>query len=356
VKIMSSEQHTLRPEIIVASEEELHEAVKVSGATVILSQTITLLREVEIKNISQGLIVDGRGWSVIGQGSTRCLNVNDAEVNFHNLTIQDGRAQDGGGVFVNGNATVSFSSVFITDNSAAQNGGGIWVGGGSIVSFVNSEITTSHSENVGGAIFAEKGSEISVTETKLKDNMALLGGGGVFARGDAKVFFKKSVFTGNSANSKNFGAAIYNNGGSIILAGSFLDTATETVKGSVSVYSTCPIGSFNVGDSAVRCTSGWCTGNPEDGRYTVPANLLGGECTTCAEGTTTSCCGSRSDAVCVHPSSVTTCSAFEMSLCHLDTFPPSETPTLSPIASPTEDLQVLTASPSPMPEFFSHVR
>jgi len=324
---------------IVSNEIQFREAVSFSETTLLLSHDMSLSEEVVISNVT-GLTIDGQGMTVSGGGLVRCFKTVDAVVTFVNITIADGYGDVGGGVKVSGNSSVWFESSSLLNNAATGNGGGLWVGGGSstVVVLENSEISESYAAMNGGGMYAEQGASISVTRCRMDHNAAPLGGGALSTQDNALVVFKETTFTRSSSDSLIFGTAINNKGGVVVLGGCSLASLTESVKGKVTVLSTCEVGFYHESFIAARCVSpGWCTDNAEDGRFNVPAELLTGECSACGAGLTTACCGSRSESSCVDPSSpMAVCSAFEESMCKPLPEPPSPATTEPPSPAPTE--------------------
>jgi parallel beta-helix repeat protein len=119
----------------------------VSG-TIVLSATLPAITD------PAGLTLDGteRHITVSGAHQFRVLEVESgATLNLHHLTVANGFAQAGGGIFnVGGTVTVTAST--FTGNSATRNGGGIVIFASGTVTVTNSTFS-GNSADVGGGIF-----------------------------------------------------------------------------------------------------------------------------------------------------------------------------------------------------------
>ncbi|MCP3960869.1 MAG: hypothetical protein GY719_23740 [bacterium] len=128
-------------------------------------------------------IVDG------GQnGSVFQVSCSSCQVNLKNLRIQNGVAQDGGGVY-SANANLQLRKVLLEQNEASGRGGGVYSTGPLLV--LNSEV---HSNRAyfGGGLHSQ--ADITVKNSKIGTNFGTHGGGIYVVAGRSLTFTKGRVF------------------------------------------------------------------------------------------------------------------------------------------------------------------
>ncbi len=166
-------------------------------------------------------------------------DVQPITVNISGLTIQDGRAREGGAVYNHSRSTLVLSDCVIgPNNQAIESGGGIsnkygsvtlnrctiWgnsqiaqpgydlLGGGGIVTYnspasttlINSTVSGNSADTYGGGIFAGSGSVVTLVHTTVTENKANEdfttapsgGGGGIF-NSNSTVSLQNSIVAGN---------------------------------------------------------------------------------------------------------------------------------------------------------------
>jgi len=144
--------------------------------------TISLTSE---KVITASATIDGgSGVTLSGGGVARVFKVEwTAGLDLRNLTIADGHAEDGGGIFNNGGA-LALTNCTLSGNSAALCGGGIYNGG--TLALTNCTLS-GNSAGAGGGIC--NGGTATVTNSTLSGNSASAdpisicwhaGGGGIY--------------------------------------------------------------------------------------------------------------------------------------------------------------------------------
>lgn len=196
-----------------------------------------------------GVIIEGTsGWDervldVIG-GSTVAsrtdVTITDATIRNGNATVGGIESSKGGGIQVNGNATViggaslTLQQSTVTDNTAVGTGGGIYDAGGSSITLQDSTVSNNTAGNNvnggGGGIFSS--GTVTLANSEVTGNEGVgLGGGihfGSFA-GSPTLTMTDSTVSGNTvANAGGF-----TNGGGIYFFGASM-TATindSTVSG-----------------------------------------------------------------------------------------------------------------------------
>lgn len=203
-----------------------------------------------------GVTIEGTtGWSerildIIGGASvaTRTdVTITDATIRNGNATVGGIESSKGGGIQVNGNATViggaslTLQQSTVTDNTAVGIGGGIYDAGGSSITLQDSTVSNNTAGNNinggGGGIFSS--GTVTLTNSEVTGNEGVgLGGGihfGSFA-GSPTLTMTDSTVSGNTvANAGGF-----TNGGGIYFFGS---TMTATINDSTVSGNTAASGS-----------------------------------------------------------------------------------------------------------------
>jgi filamentous hemagglutinin family protein len=185
-----------------------------------LNGTITLQLGELFVNDSHGLIVNGNGATntiIDGNNTSRVFNVTAGDITFNSVTIRNGNANFGGGIFATGNVTLTNSTVSdntansagggilavstvtltnstVSGNTAGVDGGGIWTFG--TVTLTNSTVSGNTAGQFGGGIWAV--STVSLTNSTVSGNAAsIFDGGGIWANGT--VTLTNSTVSGNTA-------------------------------------------------------------------------------------------------------------------------------------------------------------
>lgn len=169
--------------------------------------------------------------------NSRVLKVTSGSVNIKSLTLKNGSADNGAGIYLEGNVNVTLDSgAYIQSNTASKCGGGIYMNNetgqesyltildGAQISGNNTNATTG--EDTGGAgIFCSKKCSIVMKGGTVSLNKSQTYGGGIFNNG--KVYMSGNAVIGNSSvGSNNYaylstgcsnyaeksGGGIYNNG------------------------------------------------------------------------------------------------------------------------------------------------
>ncbi|MEZ6140841.1 MAG: hypothetical protein R3B84_09740 [Zavarzinella sp.] len=225
--------------------------------------TINLGSELQLTETGASNIttINGTGITVSGNNAVRVLYVDsNVHATLNNLTIANGRASEGGGIYNAGTITIDNSTV--SDNSA-DFGGGIYntsfgtitidgstisgnsadVGGGLLnngtITIDNSTVSDNSAQNSAGGI-ANSGT-IHLNLSTITNNSADTVGGGGYNFGLGTFTINNSTVSGNSANdagglfntdfgtinltngttvsdnSANDGGGVYNNSGTITI-------------------------------------------------------------------------------------------------------------------------------------------
>jgi LPXTG-site transpeptidase (sortase) family protein len=137
--------------------------------------TITLSSEL---SITKNMTLSGSGHNIVisGQNAVRVFNIGSVIITLDTLTIANGRADDGGGVFSLGYLTIKDC----TFSGNRTNG-----------------ISSSPYQSSGGAILSLTAYPLSILNSTFINNQALKGGG-IYS--DSPLTIRNSTFSGNSAD------------------------------------------------------------------------------------------------------------------------------------------------------------
>lgn len=154
------------------------------------------------------------GLTVSGQHQSRVFEIVDgATDSISGLTIENGNATFGGGIYNRGTLTVSGSTL---SGNTGYYGGGIFNGYGGSTTLIGSTLSGNYATSSGGGISNERFGTVTVNGSNLSGNHAH-SGGGIASGGTLTV--NDSNLSGNTCS--QLGGAILNGGG-----------ATATVNGS----------------------------------------------------------------------------------------------------------------------------
>ena len=177
-------------------------------------QAITLLPSLGTLNLTNTSVpeaINGPGASIVtvsGGGQVQVFDVpSRVTATIAGLTIANGYAANGGGIYDAG--TLAVNSSTISDNSANSNGGGIYDVGTLAVN--NSTISDNSANTDGGAIFG--GGGVTLTNSTSSSNAAEYGGA-VYDAGPLTL--TNSTLSTNSASNK--GGGIYNTSAGQLIA------------------------------------------------------------------------------------------------------------------------------------------
>jgi hypothetical protein len=212
-----------------------------SGNTLVLcSGTYHLASNLRVSDISN-VVLSGVGadQTTLDGGNSVGVIKNEGTTKLQGMTITNGRADRGGGIYNTGH--LELENVIVRGNTAERYGGGIWTddevqmfnssvtgntagdGGGGIAIFTNSGfagLTNSHVTNntatgAGGGVYVYEGSTVFVSDgSTVADNTAsVASGGGIFnENGTVKILGgRPSSVSGNAAREGN-GGGIYTTG------------------------------------------------------------------------------------------------------------------------------------------------
>ena len=180
-------------------------ASSLSGDTITLTSTLTLTSNVTITGLgATSLAISGNNtFEVFKVAAPNIAPVVTATI--ANLTIENGKASEGGGIYNSG--TLTLSNVTITGNSAVS-GAGIYDVTGGMLTLSNATISNNTAQKKGGGIYWPSGGTLSLTNSTLSANSAASGGGVYIAGGSASL--SNDIVSSNTATS--MGGGIYSAG------------------------------------------------------------------------------------------------------------------------------------------------
>ena len=214
--------------------------------------------------------------TISGDNVSRVFSIDaDVNVDISDVTIADGSALNGGGIYNNGVLTITNGT--LAGNTAEDLGGGIYNNG--VLTIANSTLAGNTSENLGGGIFNDR-AFITVTGSTLCENSAKYDGGGIFGV-QCQASITHSTVSANSARGGGGIAVIYGTltlthstvsansahrggrGGGILIGRSTATITGTTVSGnSASLIG----GGIRNDQSRLRLSNSTISGNSSDGQ------------------------------------------------------------------------------------------
>ena len=127
--------------------------------------------------ISEDFTINGNGLAIDGGNAARLFNVSSATLTLNNITLTNGKADEGAAVYVDNGAKLDANDVTFSSNIALDNGGAIYTDGGEItltncVLDANdvTNLETSAAQNMGGAAIYAKNSQVTLVNTNVTNN------------------------------------------------------------------------------------------------------------------------------------------------------------------------------------------
>jgi hypothetical protein len=214
-------------------------------------QTITLTSgELDLTN---NLTIQGPGagqLSISGGGSSRVFEVaGNTNVTLSGLTISNGTAANGGGIYVDSGGTLTISnSTLISDTATNYGGGGVYNSG--TLTINNSTLSNNSAAYSGGAInnvgtLTISGCTLSGNSGNTPVGYSPYGGGAILNGHGGNLSISNSTLSGNS-DTNGDGGAIFSLGGSTL-------TLTDCTLSSNTAYDGGAL--YNMGTTTVSgCT------------------------------------------------------------------------------------------------------
>jgi predicted outer membrane repeat protein/parallel beta-helix repeat protein len=178
-----------------------------------------------------------QGGDVSGESNTYggSIYISDGTVYFNDVTISNGKASRGGGIYGN---SFTMTNSTISSNTATSQGGAIY---GSSFTITNCTVSGNTSENYSGGIYCDNSCTLNrctisgnnadsyaggvyfyygtntITNCTIANNYAGTNGGGIIVSSSGTIILTNCTVTGNSAGSSAlWGAGISSNSASII--------------------------------------------------------------------------------------------------------------------------------------------
>ncbi|MEM8680507.1 MAG: choice-of-anchor Q domain-containing protein, partial [Planctomycetota bacterium] len=173
-----------------------------SGESITLSVTQLLITEsvtIDASALPDGITIDA-------DNRSRHFTIAAVDTTLRGLTLVNGRAAEGGAIFVGGELFLEEST--LSGNVALLNGGGISLDGGSRVTIANSALSDNEADGNGGGVHLPFTGAVTVTNSILSGNTANGSGGGIANGGT--VTMTNSTLSGNGAD--RHGGGIRNSG------------------------------------------------------------------------------------------------------------------------------------------------
>lgn len=182
--------------------------------------------------------------AIVGAGAaTTTLDANDLDRVFHvvdsasasisGLTIRDGNAGTGAGIFNDDDSsTVAPTTTAVSECTLVSNTGtAVHNEGAGAVTIANSTITGNDASSDGGGISNQNEATMNVSETTITGNTTSQRGGGVFNQNQAQLTIETSAITGNTATGIGGGGIYAQNQATTTVSGSTISGNTATGEG-----------------------------------------------------------------------------------------------------------------------------
>lgn len=209
----------------------LREAVLLAGQNGTTNDVITFTPGVTSISLTLGEIIVAEsltiagpgvaGLTISGNGTARLFYLSAPALTISGVTLAGGSTQNGGGILLGNNQTLSLTDVRVL-GSQATTGGGIFLGGNSTLSLTRSSVTGNSAAGLGGGIYFQNGGGLTVEASTISGNIAGFGGGLYFYGATAlPVVVRNSTVASNTAMTGNGGGlALFMTGGSVVIENS----------------------------------------------------------------------------------------------------------------------------------------
>lgn len=219
---------SLRQAILDANANAGPDTVSFSPTVFNQQQFINLQTELPV---TQDLQIDGGAATLLwitGSGTTRILNVSNANLEIKNLTLFSGRANgnaNGGAILVNG-GTTTLSNVTFYGSQATNNGGAVYVQSGTLNATNSTFFTNSATQNGGAVAVNASGANAILTSSTFVGNSAGTAGGALSIPVGGSISIRNSLFGNNSGPSRDISGTVSSVGYNLIS-----DTTGSTING-----------------------------------------------------------------------------------------------------------------------------
>mgnify|MGYP002521675860 CR=1 FL=1 len=178
--------------------------------------------------IGPGITIDGKGYTISGNNQARVFNITSNLITLSNMTIRDGKADKGAGLYINKGEIFIALNVTFTNNTATYRGGAIYTEGlvdidGCVIDSNDITYRAKNDDNGGAAIY-NNGGIVYINNTAVTNNLkdiVIRDGNDGHLINAAIVNLDGGVIINNSYvanNTGSWGAGIYQNGRSVLEA------------------------------------------------------------------------------------------------------------------------------------------
>ncbi|MDQ4042206.1 MAG: Ig-like domain-containing protein [Actinomycetota bacterium] len=209
--------------------------IDVIGGSTVASRTDVTITEVTVRNgnATVGGIESSKGGGIQVNGNATVIG--GASLTLQQSTVTDNTAVGpGGGIYDAGGSSITLQDSTVSNNTAGNNinggGGGIWSTGPLTIS--DSQVTGNEGVDLGGGIFVGSSTTLDMTDSTVSGNTAAssggnTNGGGIWSQGS--VTLTRSTLSNNTAESSAAGAG---EGGALWAGfGSTTQIVNSTVSG-----------------------------------------------------------------------------------------------------------------------------
>ena len=222
------------------------------GASATEGYTISSSFDSKMKSLTLTGLTSVNANGISGNDKFRALTISTSKkVTIKNLTITNGKAEDGAGIYYSGTGKLIIDNCIITDNEATRNGGGIYSSGNVqiISTTIKENDITGANAGTGEGLYIFSGS-VTMTGGGISQNISQLAdSGAIFVRKGAEFNFNGGLISGNGSR------AIYNHGTVNMTAGTI--SSHTAIRGGA-IYNN---GSLNISGGSITGNS--AIKNPE---------------------------------------------------------------------------------------------
>lgn len=237
--------------VTVTTLSEFNRAVK-SNITINLAADIILTATIKINNIHD-LVINGNEFKVNGNTKYGCFNLVESQVAFINIFIVNGKATNGGGIYME-KVVASMINCTVSNNVVTASGGGLYINIGSTLSMANCIVANNIAISYGNGIYVLADSMVHMTDCFVMDNTGN-GKGGVCVV-SSNLYMLNCDVESSKATTGGFyiqsstvtlqevtvarhtasGGAVTNGGGLYVTMGSILTMRSCTIAGNTAKY------------------------------------------------------------------------------------------------------------------------
>ena len=156
--------------------------------------------------INKDLTIINSGSGVVtfdGQNLTRLFRIDSADFTFTGLNFINGYADNGGAIYIHGDANVTINDATISSNTATDRGGAIYLNHTATLT-INDSTISANTAHTGGAIYINSTGATTVSRSTLADNVATNRSGLVETYPGSTLEFIDSTLVDKDASNGSF--------------------------------------------------------------------------------------------------------------------------------------------------------